>query len=78
MTPGLSYAKFDHELNTKVEKNYPRFPAVVYTPPNDRRFRRYNFRTMIELLKNVFWTDCSIKRKIKSATVKMGFFPGAE
>jgi hypothetical protein len=51
MTPGLFYAKSDHELNTKVEKNSPRFPTVVYTPTNDRRFRCYDFWTTTELLK---------------------------
>jgi hypothetical protein len=30
---------------------------------------------MTELLKTVFWIDCSIKRKIKSGAVWIGFFP---
>jgi hypothetical protein len=48
-------------LNTKDEENSPRFPTVIYKSSNGRRFRRYDFWTMIELLKTVFWTDCSIE-----------------
>jgi hypothetical protein len=74
ITPGLFYAKSDHELATKVEKNSPRFPMVTYTLSDDRRFRHYNFWTTTELLKTVIRADCSIGRKIKSGTVQMGFF----
>jgi hypothetical protein len=31
ITLGLFYAEFDYELNTKVEKNSPKFPTVIYT-----------------------------------------------
>jgi hypothetical protein len=51
MTPGLFYAKSNNELHTKIENNTPRFPTVNYMPTNDGRFRRYNFRTTMELLK---------------------------
>jgi hypothetical protein len=53
MTPGLFYAKSDLELHTKVEENSPMFPTVIYKPSNSRRFTRYNFWTMMELLKTV-------------------------
>jgi hypothetical protein len=75
MTLGLFYEKSDNELNTKVEKNSPRFPTVVYMPSNGRRFRHYDFRTGTELLKTVLWTNCSIERKLTSGAVRMGFFP---
>jgi hypothetical protein len=74
ITPGLFYAKSDHELQTKVKKNSPKFPMVIYTPSNGRRFRRYDFRTMIELLKTVFWTDGNVVRKIKSGAIRIRFF----
>jgi hypothetical protein len=78
MTPGWFYAKSDHELNTKVEKNISRFLTVVYTPTNNRRFRCYDFSDDDGVAETVFWTDCSIERKIKSVTVMVGFFLGSE
>jgi hypothetical protein len=51
MTPGLFYVKSDHELNTKVKKNSPRIPTVIYTPSNGQCFRNYDFRMTTELLK---------------------------
>jgi hypothetical protein len=74
MTPGLFYAKPDHELNTKVEENSPRFPTFIYKPSNGRRFTHYDFWTTMELLKTVFWADCSVERKLNSGAVQMGFF----
>ncbi len=75
---GLFYVKFDYDLNTTVEKNSPGFLMVTYMHSNDQWFRRYGFWTTMELLKTEIWTDCSFDRKIKSGTVWMGFFPGAE
>jgi hypothetical protein len=46
---------------------------VFYTPTNDRQFRRYDFRTTTELLKTVFLIDCSVKSKLNSGAVRMGF-----
>jgi hypothetical protein len=78
MSPGLFYEKPNHELNTKVKKNSPRFPTVIYMPSNGRRFRRYDFWTMTKLLKTVFWTDCSVEGNLNYGAVWMGFFPCAE
>jgi hypothetical protein len=69
------YKKYDHELNTKVKNNCPRFPTAIYTPSNVRWFRRYNFQTTTELLKTVFWTDYIIERKLTSRAVRLGLFP---
>jgi hypothetical protein len=44
--PRTVLCKNDHELYAKVEKNYPRFPMVIYTPTNSRQFRHYDFWTM--------------------------------
>jgi hypothetical protein len=38
--------KFNPELNTKVEKNSPRFSTIIYMPSNGRRFMRNNFWAM--------------------------------
>jgi hypothetical protein len=51
MTPGLFYENSNHELTTKVEKNSPRFPTVIYTHSNGQRFRHYNFWKTTELVK---------------------------
>jgi hypothetical protein len=51
---------------------------VIDMPSNGHQFRRYDFRMTMELLKTVFWTDCSVYRKLNSGAVRLGFFPRAE
>jgi hypothetical protein len=76
MTPGLSYVKFTPELSTKVEENFPRFPTVIYTLSNGRRFRRNDLSTMTGFAES--WNSGQIAAttgKMKSGAVRMGFFP---
>jgi hypothetical protein len=65
MTPGLFYAKSDHDLNTKVKNNFSRFPKVIYTPSNNRRFRHNDFWTRMELLKLYSGQIAASKEKSK-------------
>jgi hypothetical protein len=72
--PGLFYAKCDHELNTKIEKNSLRFPTVTYTTSNNRQFRRYDFWTTTEWLK-LYFGQIAASKKNKFCGCSDGILP---
>jgi hypothetical protein len=75
MTPGLFYAKFDPELNTKVEENFSSFPTAINMPSNGRWFRRNDFLTMTGFAENcISGQIAATTGKMKSGAVRVGFF----
>jgi hypothetical protein len=71
----LSCQESDHGLNTKVEEDFLRFPTVIYTPSNGRRFSHNDFQTVTKFAENCFSGQIAAAKEIKSAAVMVGLFP---
>jgi hypothetical protein len=71
----LFHLKSDWDSNTKEVEDFPIFPTAFTCPHPLNGLGTMTFCKMMGLMKTVFWTYCSGKRKMKYEAVRVGFSP---